>query len=210
MFRPEIPLSGHLYTDMLLATLVHLVCHMWLLDALQIRKVAALPDFRYHVQKLSVDYYLTPLISDVMDQILHQKSLVLADSVQNCKTVVMAFESDLLVGTIDILHVSCCHYHLVNLIVHPNFRRKGVATRLLAAVLDAVTTGSLAAQEMRVELDVDKSNHVAKHLYEKAGFKPVPAVEFFLEGLLTHRTRMRRIIKRDREHTRPEREECHQ
>jgi ribosomal-protein-alanine N-acetyltransferase len=57
--------------------------------------------------------------------------------------------------------------HINNLAIRPEFRRRGLARRLLAAVLDeAAAFGSPNAT-----LEVRRSNTPARHLYESAGFR---------------------------------------
>jgi ribosomal-protein-alanine N-acetyltransferase len=57
--------------------------------------------------------------------------------------------------------------HIATFAIHPDFRRKGLATRLLAtALLEAVREGV----EL-VYLEVRRSNLAAIHMYEKFGFK---------------------------------------
>jgi ribosomal protein S18 acetylase RimI-like enzyme len=51
--------------------------------------------------------------------------------------------------------------------VHPEFRRRGIGRRLLKAALAHAREIALE----RVELEVFASNHAARHLYEKAGFR---------------------------------------
>ena len=72
--------------------------------------------------------------------------------------------------------VAFCNYwlvttelHILTIATHPDYRGKGIATRLLAHVLDkARQTGcSLATLEVR------RSNVPAIALYERAGFKTV-------------------------------------
>ena len=57
--------------------------------------------------------------------------------------------------------------HINNLAIRPASRRRGLARRLLAAVLDeAAGFGSPNAT-----LEVRRSNSAARHLYENAGFR---------------------------------------
>lgn len=59
--------------------------------------------------------------------------------------------------------------HITNLAVHPAFRRRKIAERLLRATMQlAITKGAT-----RATLEVRASNEPAKQLYEKAGFKMV-------------------------------------
>ncbi len=56
--------------------------------------------------------------------------------------------------------------HINNLAVHPDWRRRGVATRLL----DVVLAEAAAAGAPRATLEVRRSNDAARRLYERFGF----------------------------------------
>jgi ribosomal-protein-alanine N-acetyltransferase len=72
------------------------------------------------------------------------------------------------VGYICVKHIAD-ECHLLNLAVHPNYRRLGIATVLLENVI----------QELKIDgcrflyLEVRSSNYAAKKLYERFGFKIV-------------------------------------
>jgi ribosomal-protein-alanine N-acetyltransferase len=55
---------------------------------------------------------------------------------------------------------------ILNIAVHRDFRRKGVATALLLAALDKFRSSTIA----RVFLELRESNHPARALYEHHGF----------------------------------------
>ena len=57
--------------------------------------------------------------------------------------------------------------YIQHLIVAPKFRRRGIATKLLSAALDAARSRGIE----RVELDVWSFNSEARHFYSKNGFK---------------------------------------
>lgn len=57
--------------------------------------------------------------------------------------------------------------HILNLAVNPDFRRKGVATRLLQTVLERMEENMVFA----VFLEVRRSNKAAIRLYRNFGFK---------------------------------------
>ncbi len=59
--------------------------------------------------------------------------------------------------------------HLLNLAVHPDFRRQGVARRLL----DEIFSFARSNRKSYVFLEVRKSNDIAKRLYTSAGFTHV-------------------------------------
>lgn len=73
-----------------------------------------------------------------------------------------------IVGYICVKHVAD-ECHLLNLAVHPDYRRRGIARVLLDNVI----------QELRIEgcrffyLEVRSSNYAARKLYEKFGFNMV-------------------------------------
>jgi ribosomal-protein-alanine N-acetyltransferase len=57
--------------------------------------------------------------------------------------------------------------HINNLAIRPEFRRRGLARRLLDAVLDEAA----AVGAPNATLEVRRSNLAARHLYERAGFR---------------------------------------
>jgi diamine N-acetyltransferase len=57
--------------------------------------------------------------------------------------------------------------YIQHLIVAPKFRRRGIATKLLSAALNAARSKGIE----RIELDVWSFNSEAKHFYLKNGFK---------------------------------------
>jgi N-acetylglutamate synthase-like GNAT family acetyltransferase len=57
--------------------------------------------------------------------------------------------------------------YINNVMVHPNFRRKGLGTKLMNATLNYMKTRKLA----RAVLDVRSENTPTKGLYRKLGFK---------------------------------------
>jgi ribosomal-protein-alanine N-acetyltransferase len=59
--------------------------------------------------------------------------------------------------------------HIMNLAVHPDWRRKGIATRL---VEKAISTSHQHAVK-KLHLEVRRSNEPARRLYEKFGFQVV-------------------------------------
>ncbi len=71
-------------------------------------------------------------------------------------------------------------YLVSNLAVHPDYRRRGIARRLMGAVLERVER----RKAPWVALEVRQDNRVAKGLYEKLGFVRVDAwTEMRLVGL---------------------------
>jgi ribosomal protein S18 acetylase RimI-like enzyme len=181
----------------LLSILIYQLCS---LRALQITKIVTTVDFQFPVRQLCADIGLTTSKSEVLTE-AKVTSTPLEACVQDtqdtfAKTNVMAFEEDTLVGNLDIIQMAKDHYRLVNLVVHPQFRRLGIASRLLEAVVTEVVNNTPDSPEILLELDVDKSNSSAAKLYMKAGFRPTPGLRSFLEGLITHRTRMHKVIKR--------------
>lgn len=59
--------------------------------------------------------------------------------------------------------------HIINLAIHPNFRRKGLGTKLLFFLLDYIQNQGLRV----ITLEVRESNIIAQHLYENFGFRKI-------------------------------------
>lgn len=59
--------------------------------------------------------------------------------------------------------------HVLNMTVHPDFRRQGLGALLLSAVLDDLKSGGCGF----VYLEVRASNKPARRLYERFGFKHI-------------------------------------
>ncbi|MEW6408615.1 MAG: ribosomal protein S18-alanine N-acetyltransferase [Nitrospirota bacterium] len=59
--------------------------------------------------------------------------------------------------------------HLMNLAVHPDFRNMGIGRKLIQFAIDIARQRDVS----RIILEVRGSNAIAKHLYEKFGFKTV-------------------------------------
>ncbi|MEA1965230.1 MAG: ribosomal protein S18-alanine N-acetyltransferase [Candidatus Aerophobetes bacterium] len=57
--------------------------------------------------------------------------------------------------------------HIVNLAIHPDFRKRGMGTKLLKYTLQDAQVRGLT----EVTLEARSSNTAAHHLYEKFGFK---------------------------------------
>jgi [ribosomal protein S18]-alanine N-acetyltransferase len=58
--------------------------------------------------------------------------------------------------------------HVTNVAVHPDFRRRGIAARLLCSTMDAAIARGVQA----VTLEVRASNTAAQELYRRFGFAP--------------------------------------
>jgi ribosomal-protein-alanine N-acetyltransferase len=57
---------------------------------------------------------------------------------------------------------------ILNIAVHPDFRRRGIATALLITALDKFRCANVSG----VFLELRESNHAARSLYERHGFVP--------------------------------------
>lgn len=80
----------------------------------------------------------------------------------------VAVENDTVVGYIG--SQTCCdESDMMNVAVHPDHRRKGIAEALVTALVDALQ----AAGSHCLTLEVRASNEPAKALYEKMGFTQV-------------------------------------
>jgi ribosomal-protein-alanine N-acetyltransferase len=69
----------------------------------------------------------------------------------------------------------CCFWivfgevHIMNLAVHPDWRRKGIGTRLVEEAISI----SRRHEVQKIHLEVRRSNDSARKLYEKFGFKVI-------------------------------------
>jgi RimJ/RimL family protein N-acetyltransferase len=64
-------------------------------------------------------------------------------------------------------HKMNCKTMQISIEIEPSLRNKGYGTRFLRMLLDELfSTGS-----ERIILDVDLDNHIARHVYEKLGFR---------------------------------------
>ena len=84
-------------------------------------------------------------------------------------TVLVEDKEGIIAGWIVTWHVPPDELHILELAVHPTYRRQGVANSLLAAALGKENRRDAAL----VLLEVRVSNDAAIGLYEKIGFKAV-------------------------------------
>jgi ribosomal-protein-alanine N-acetyltransferase len=69
----------------------------------------------------------------------------------------------------------CCFWtvfgevHIMNLAIHPDWRRKGIATRLVEETISISRKNAV----QKIHLEVRRSNDPARSLYEKFGFKVI-------------------------------------
>jgi ribosomal protein S18 acetylase RimI-like enzyme len=106
-----------------------------------------------------------------------------------------------LIGSIQMIIHNGYRFSLQNMIVSSEFRRRGVASKLLSAVEDFITNENKASLLPRLEyghtsismleLDVDRNNPPAINLYNKCGFLPT----FSFSNLLNHRQKMFKIVQ---------------
>jgi GNAT superfamily N-acetyltransferase len=81
---------------------------------------------------------------------------------------VAAFDSELLVGFVNLAWDGCCHAFLLDTTVHPNYRRRGIGTELVSQAV-------MLAREHTVSwLHVDFEPRYAE-FYRRRGFRPTEA-----------------------------------
>ncbi len=85
------------------------------------------------------------------------------------EAVAMVCTSDAQVIGYFVLEMKIGEGHLTNLAVHPDHRRRRVASRCLDAVVEAARKRGAT----RVSLEVEESNLPAHLLYRKAGFRAI-------------------------------------
>ena len=81
--------------------------------------------------------------------------------------VLVCIANDLVVGFVAARRTAD-EAEILNIAVRPDFRRKGIASALLRAVLDEFRSSPVA----RAFLELRESNHPARGLYERHGFVP--------------------------------------
>lgn len=106
-----------------------------------------------------------------------------------------------LIGAVQMIIHNGYRFSLQNMIVSNEFRRCGVASKLLKGVEDFIKSDRSELLQQRreyghmslsmLELDVDRNNPPAINLYNKCGFLP----EFSFSNLLNHRQRMFKIVQ---------------
>ena len=77
-------------------------------------------------------------------------------------------DDDKVIGYVG-MWISVDEGQITNVAVHPDFRRKNVATELLSRLFDICSERGLES----ITLEVRESNEKAINLYEKNGFSPV-------------------------------------
>jgi ribosomal-protein-alanine N-acetyltransferase len=74
--------------------------------------------------------------------------------------------------------------YISSVMVHPDYRRRGIATRLMTNALNYIQKGKKA----RAVLHVDSTNAPAKSVYNKLGFKTFEHLAYFLKETNTGHT----------------------
>lgn len=59
--------------------------------------------------------------------------------------------------------------HITNIAVHPDYRSKGIGSKIMEGLIDIAKKNRIIA----MTLEVRQSNIIAQHLYAKYGFKPL-------------------------------------
>lgn len=86
------------------------------------------------------------------------------------KDLLIVYEDDGTKKVVGYLIAVCCKQNralIMKVAVHPKYRSKGIATKLLKAILEMLK--DMGIEE--VEIDVDMVNRGAIELYERVGFK---------------------------------------
>ncbi len=94
------------------------------------------------------------------------RSLFESELNQPAATILVARERGCLVGYIDFWQV-VDEIHLINIAVHPDYQRKGIASLLFERMQEEVP------QAQSIYLEVRISNEGAKKFYEKMGFQAI-------------------------------------
>lgn len=76
---------------------------------------------------------------------------------------------DKIVGCIGVLRLALDHYELRRMYVHPAYRGRGIAQRLLETVFEWATRHGV----VHLWLETNEAWHAAHHIYEKHDFNPV-------------------------------------
>ncbi len=99
------------------------------------------------------------------------KGMVLSELFENpfsFSTVVRAGDTRKIIAQV-FMRLMVDELHLLNLGVHPAWRRRGLGTRLIRHVLSTAK----AKEAERVILEVRDTNHAAQALYQKTGFRRI-------------------------------------
>ena len=86
------------------------------------------------------------------------------------KDLLIVYEDEETKKVVGYLIAVCCKHNkaiIMKLAVHPEYRGRGIATKLLKAILEMLKERDIEA----VEIDVDMVNKGAIELYERVGFK---------------------------------------
>jgi len=92
----------------------------------------------------------------ITDEFMHNKSAVYFCALADGKAIGYAG-----------MWLICDEGHITNIAVHPEFRRCGVGSALMEALLEEAKKRNLTA----LTLEVRKSNHAAQSVYRKYGFE---------------------------------------
>lgn len=100
------------------------------------------------------------------------RSLFESELNQPAATLLVARDGESLVGYIDFWKV-VDEIHLINIAVHPDYQRKGIATQLFQAMLRVSPSPLEGEGGRKIYLEVRVSNEGAKKFYEKMGFQVI-------------------------------------
>lgn len=121
---------------------------------------------------------ITPMTSDHVAQVAEVEKLcfstpwseasVAAELNNDLSFWLVALDADTVVGYAGSQTV-CGETDMMNIAVHPDYRRRGIAEKLILALVD----GLKERQSRCLTLEVRQSNEPAKTLYKKLGFAQV-------------------------------------
>jgi len=90
-------------------------------------------------------------------------------------TWITAYEGDRLIGFVNVAWDGDVHYFLLDTVVHPDYRHRGIGSRLVREAIDA-------GRGHGGWLHVDSDEALMRDFYGPCGFEPTPAGLVSLSG----------------------------